>query len=95
MNIHDLLDTEFLIEAIGWIAAALILAAYALITAGRINARSMAYQLLNVLGAAGFIVNSGYNGAIPSAALNIIWMGIGVVALARLRRNRTPTAASK
>ena len=72
------------IEIIGWLAALLILAAYGLLTAGKLTSRSPAYQWMNVVGAAGFIVNSGWNGAIPSAALNIIWMGIGAVALWRM-----------
>jgi hypothetical protein len=72
------------IEVIGWIAALLILAAYGLLTAGKLKADSPAYQWMNVAGAAGFIVNSGWNGAIPSAALNIVWMGIGAVALWRM-----------
>ena len=72
------------IELIGWAAALLILAAYALLTAGRLEAQSRAYQWMNVLGAAGFIVNSGWNGAIPSAALNVVWAGIGLAALWRI-----------
>jgi hypothetical protein len=72
---------EFAIEAIGWVAALLILAAYALLSAGRLTARDRSYQWMNVVGAAGFIVNSGWNGAIPSAALNVIWAGIGLAAL--------------
>jgi hypothetical protein len=74
------------VEVIGWAAAALILGAYALLSAGRLRAESLTYQLMNILGAAGFIVNSGWNGALPSAAMNVIWMGIGVYALHQRRR---------
>ena len=70
----------------------LILGAYALLTAGKLDARSPTYQWMNVVGAAGFIVNSGWNGAIPSAALNVVWMGIGIYALSRLARRRQPPA---
>lgn len=73
-----------IVEIIGWIAAVLILAAYVLLSLGRIEAKSVTYQALNVIGAAGFIVNSGINGALPSAALNVIWMGIGLFALWRI-----------
>ena len=73
----------------------LILGAYALLTAGKLDARSPAYQWMNVVGAAGFIVNSGWNGAIPSAALNVVWMGIGIYALTRLARTRRPPATSE
>jgi hypothetical protein len=41
---------------------------------------------LNIVGAAGFIVNSGWNGAMPSAVLNVVWLAIGLVALWRTRR---------
>ena len=75
-----------MIEVVGWAGAALILGAYALLTAGRLNADSAAYQGMNVAGAAGFVVNSGWNGAIPSAALNVVWAGIGLFALIRLKR---------
>lgn len=74
-----------LIEIVGWAGAILILAAYVLLTLGRIEAQSVAYQAMNVAGAAGFIVNGWANGALPSAALNVIWMGIGVYALWRIR----------
>ena len=69
------------IEAIGWLAALLILVAYALLSAGKLTASDRAYQWMNVIGALGFIINSGWNGAIPSAALNVVWAGIGLAAL--------------
>lgn len=75
---------SIVIEIIGWVAALLILGAYALLTMGRLKAQSPAYQWMNVVGALGFIINSGWNGAIPSAALNVIWMGIGIGALWRM-----------
>ena len=77
-----------LIEAVGWAGAVTSLASYALLSAGRRTAASPAYQWMNIIGAAGFVVNSGWNGAMPSAVLNVIWMGIGVAALWRLRTAR-------
>jgi len=76
------------IEIIGWAAAVTILAAYALLTAGKLKADSRTYQWLNVLGAAGFILNSGWNGAIPSAALNVVWAGIGMAALWQISKKK-------
>lgn len=70
-----------IIEVIGWAAAAIILAAYVLLSLGKLEARGYAYQWMNVAGAGGFIVNSGYNGAIPSAALNIVWAAMGLFTL--------------
>ena len=74
------------VEVIGWCGAALILGAYALLSAGRVRVESLTYQLMNIVGAAGFIVNSGWHGALPSAALNVVWMGIGIYALRARRR---------
>ena len=75
---------ELAVSVIGWSGALLTLLAYALVTNGRIDGQSRAYLIMNVLGAAGFIVNSGWNGAYPSAALNILSLGVGLAALLRV-----------
>jgi hypothetical protein len=77
------------IEIIGWTGALLILAAYALLSTGKLRAESLTYHFMNMLGAAGFVINSGWNGALPSAAMNVVWIGIGAYAVYQLRR-RTP-----
>lgn len=80
------MSLPLLVEVAGWLGAALILGAYALLTAGKLQANSFAYQGMNVVGALGFIINSGWNGAIPSAALNVVWAAIGLFAILRLAR---------
>jgi hypothetical protein len=77
---------KIVIEVVGWGGAALILGAYALLSAGRLRAESSTYHLMNILGAAGFVVNSGWNGALPSAAMNLVWIGIGIYGLRQHRR---------
>lgn len=79
------------IEIAGWAGAVLILAAYGLLTAGKLTSRDASYQWMNVVGAVGFIINSAWNGAWPSAILNVIWVGIGIVALSRMALKRTQT----
>lgn len=79
-----------IIEVIGWTAAAIILAAYILLSLGKLEARGYAYQWMNVAGAGGFIINSGYNGAIPSAALNIVWAAMGLFTLWAVWRASRP-----
>ena len=69
------------VEAGGWIGAALILLGYLLLSTGRLDGRSPAYQWMNVVGAAGFVVNGWWHRALPSTVLNVVWMGIGIVAL--------------
>ena len=85
---------DIFMEVVGLIGAVVILAGYGLLSAGKLDAKSPAYQWLNVVGAAGFIANSSWNGAWPSAALNVIWVGIGAVALVRIaskKRQISPT----
>lgn len=77
---------RIILESIGWSGAALILAAYILLSCGRMSGQSRAYQWMNVVGAVCFVVNSGYNGAIPSATLNVVWAGIGLYTLWRVRQ---------
>jgi hypothetical protein len=84
---------KILIEAVGWSAAATMLTAYFLLTSGRLGSRSGIYQWMNVLSGAGFIVNSGWNGAYPSAFLNVIWMGIGIYGVATGMRGRATPAS--
>lgn len=81
------------IEIIGWAAAVVILAAYILLSLGKLEARGYTYQWMNVFGAAGFVINSGYNGAIPSAVLNVIWAGIGLFTLTVVWRARSRTVS--
>jgi hypothetical protein len=77
---------RIIIETIGWAGAVTILVAYLLLSAGRLGGQSRLYQWMNLVGAACFVVNSGYNGAIPSAVLNVIWAGIGLFTLWRIAR---------
>lgn len=74
---------KIFVEIVGWTAAVMMLSAYLLLTSGRLRSLSPIYQWLNVLSGAGFIVNSGWNGAYPSAALNMVWMAIGLYGLFR------------
>ncbi|HEV8407700.1 MAG TPA: hypothetical protein VGQ34_07160 [Sphingomicrobium sp.] len=71
---------RWLVEAAGWGGAVLILLAYLLLSAGRLTGQSLAYQAMNVIGAAGFVVNGWWHQALPSAFLNILWLMIGLFA---------------
>ncbi|MDO9362609.1 MAG: hypothetical protein Q7T60_06760 [Sphingopyxis sp.] len=84
---------QIAIEVIGWIAAAIILASYVMLSLGRIEARGYLYQWMNVIGASGFVLNSGYNGALPSAGLNVVWAAMGVFTLFSVWRARQAARA--
>jgi hypothetical protein len=79
---------DLAVEVVGWGGAILILLAYLLLSAGRLSGQSLAYQLMNVFGAAGFIVNGWWHRAIPSATLNVIWLLIGVIATWRIMKTK-------
>jgi hypothetical protein len=76
------------VDLSGWVAALLILGSYGLLSFGKIASRSPIYQLMNIIGALGFIINCSWNGAWPSVALNVVWVGIGAYALRRNSRLR-------
>lgn len=82
---------RWLVEVAGWTGAILILLAYLLLSMGRLTGSSFIYQLMNVVGAAGFVLNGWWHGAIPSASLNVIWMMVGAVALWRILARRRET----
>ena len=82
----DMTLQRIIVESIGWTGAVLILVAYVLLSNGRITGQSRFYQWMNVVGAACFIVNSGYNGAFPSAVLNVVWAAIGLYTLWQVSR---------
>jgi hypothetical protein len=73
-------------EIAGWVGAAMVLSAYALVTRA---GTSVFYHVLNITGAAGLLVNALHHDALPSSAVNLVWIGIavwGIVVSARQRR---------
>jgi hypothetical protein len=83
---------RWLIEIAGWGGAILILLAYLLLSMGRLTGQSPLYQWMNVFGGAGFVVNGWWHEALPSAALNVVWVLIGGVALWRIgKRQKSST----
>jgi hypothetical protein len=79
---------EVAVEVVGWAGAVLILLAYLLLSVGRLTGQSLTYQGMTVLGAAGFVINGWWHGALPSAVLNVLWLLIGAVASLRILGRR-------
>lgn len=79
---------ELAVEVAGWAGALLILLGYLLITAGKLTGGSLLYQAMNIVGAAGFAINGWWHRAVPSAALNVVWLLIGVIASWRILKKR-------
>ena len=72
-----------LLDAAGWAGAVALLLAYGLVSSGRLDGRSTRFQLLNLAGAIGLLANGIWHGAWPSAALNAVWLVIGIIAMSR------------
>ena len=80
--------TGLVVDLAGWAGAAALLLAYGLVSSGRLSGRSSGFQLLNLAGAVGLLANGVWHGAWPSAALNAVWIVIGVCALSGRPRSR-------
>jgi hypothetical protein len=80
--------TTVIIDLAGWVGAALLLLAYALVSSRRLAGDSVRFQLLNLSGGVLLAANSAYHGALPSVAVNAVWIAIGLAALLRARRQR-------
>lgn len=73
-----------IIEIIGWAGTIAILLAYFLVSTKKLSATSKEFQLLNLFGAFGIIINSWFHRAIPSVALNVVWLLIATYALLKM-----------
>lgn len=79
---------SLLVDACGTLGAVVLLYAYAMLSMAKISGDSLAYQLMNLGGAVALMVNSAYHFAWPSAILNLVWVGIGLLAVRRLATTR-------
>jgi hypothetical protein len=68
-------------EVAGWLGAAVVVGAYGIVTRW---GTSLLYHVLNVVGAAGLLVNALHHSALPSSAVNVVWMMIGVWGIVRM-----------
>ena len=75
-----------MIDILGWMGSAMIVTAYALNIAKKISTDSTIYFALNIIGSALLIINTIYHNAIPSAAVNIVWIVIAIFALFKKQR---------
>ncbi|GAA2130447.1 CBU_0592 family membrane protein [Nocardioides bigeumensis] len=74
---------NLVIEVVGWIGAVAVVGAYGLAASGLLPTDRPGSAGLNLVGAAGLLLNSAANQAWPSAGLNLVWLVIGVMSLAR------------
>jgi len=73
-------------DAIGWVGAAALLVAYAMVSHKKLEGDSATYQFLNISGSILLAVNTIFYGSYPSTFVNVIWAGIAVFAIATRKR---------
>jgi hypothetical protein len=77
-----------IVDVIGWVGAAALILAYALVSSKRLSGHSLPFQLLNLLGSLCLILNTLCYRAYPSSFLNLVWAIIALATLARSDRGR-------
>ncbi len=77
-----------LLEIVGWYGVLAILLAYFLISFSVLTPKSLWYQLLNLTGAFGIILESFPKKDYEATALNVVWVLIGLVAITQLFLHR-------
>ena len=75
------MKNHFWFDAIGWVGAAALLVAYAMVSSRKWEGHSSAFQLLNVGGSLLLSANTIFYGSYPSTFVNLIWAGIAIFAI--------------
>lgn len=74
------------LELTGWVGALSVLIAYILLSAKKLPSDSYAYHALNILGSGLLVVYTLWKAAFASTLVNVIWFGVGLLAIASLWR---------
>lgn len=83
-----MIDNKLFIDIIGWIGAACLLSAYLLVSNGKLDAKSVNYQCMNVVGSFCLIGNTYFYGTYALVFLNSIWALIGINAIRHFLTSR-------
>ena len=77
-------------DAVGWLGAAFLLVAYAMVSYKKLEADSTIYQLLNVIGSVFLVANTIFYRAYPSSFVNVIWAVIAILSITTRKRMLSP-----
>ena len=83
------MNTDILINILGWTGSILYLLAYALISAKKTEGDSLLYQGMNISAGLMLVIYTFSLGAFATTGLNVVWVAIGLFTLGRkwLTRN--------
>ena len=77
------MDTNILINIIGWTGSILYLIAYALVSAKKTEGDSLVYQGMNIFAGLLLVFYTFSLGAYATTGLNVVWVAIGFLTLGR------------
>ena len=80
------MNNQVWFDGVGWVGAAALLVAYAMVSHKKLEGNSAAYQLLNISGSLLLAANTIFYGSYPSAFVNLIWAGIAVFSIMTRKR---------
>jgi hypothetical protein len=75
------MNNQVWFDGVGWVGAAALLVAYAMVSHKKLEGNSAAYQLLNISGSLLLAANTIFYGSYPSTFVNLIWAGIAVFSI--------------
>jgi hypothetical protein len=73
-----------LITFLGWYGVSAIVLAYFLLSFSYLDSNNIWYQILNITGSVGLIIESAQEKDYPSSVLNIIWAAIALVSILKI-----------
>jgi hypothetical protein len=77
---------DWLVSALGFCGAGLVLLGYLQVSRGQWDGKSMAFQLANFVGASMLLVYSLLLFAYANVLLNLVWLAVAVVAIRKMTR---------
>jgi hypothetical protein len=80
------MNNQVWFDGVGWVGAAALLVAYAMVSHKKLEGNSAAYQLLNIGGSLLLAANTIFYGSYPSTFVNLIWAGIAVFSIMTRKR---------
>lgn len=72
------------VELFSWYGVAAILSAYALLNFHVLSVNSLSYQLLNITGGLGILIDAWASRNYQPVVLNVVWIVIALIAMVRI-----------
>lgn len=73
---------------IGYLGVLIVLAAYGLLTSGRLRGDDVRYPIINIIGTLGIIVSLFEQWNLPSMVTQLVWIAISIVGIMRIARRK-------